>query len=187
MKKRFIIGSIFFIFMSILSAQNVEKATSEMFLSPTVGFGAPGVGTGVDFMYRHRSGFVAFCNLNVSIPIAPMAGFLIHPEFYVGYSIKRNNFYVSFSGGLWAGGGMSFYDYELRKNEHGGTDLIPQSEVNVIGTFGIRNDYLYLFKENLGITFSHTHGLGIQVGRWFLEDTFSFYTMMLKFGITFRV
>jgi len=171
----------------VMSAQEVEEKTSERFLSPTVGFGAPGASTGVDFVYRHSSGFVVLCNLNVSIPIAPMAGFVIHPELYLGYSLKRNNFYVSFAAGLWAGGGMSFYGYESHRNVHGGSDLTPESAINAIGTFGVRNDYMYLFNEKMGVTFSHTHGFGIQVGRWFLEDSFSFYTMMLKFGVTFKV
>jgi len=187
MKKRFILASLFLVLMSLLSAQKAGEESSERFISPTIGFGAPGVSTGVDFMYRHKSGFVAICNLNVSIPISPLAGFIIHPEFYAGYSLKRNNFYASFSGGLWAGGGMSFYDYRLVKNEKGDRNLEPEWDIAVIATFGIRNDYMYFFDDKMGITFSHTHGLGIHAGRWFLEDTFSFYTMMLKLGVTFRV
>lgn len=187
MRRRLIVVSIFALCVSILSAEKANTASSEYFICPTVGFGAPGVSVGMDFMYRHRSGFIALCDFNVSIPIAPIAGFIIHPEFYVGYSFKRNNLYVSFATGLWAGAGMVFYDYELRIDVHGKTHIKPTWDITGLGTLGIRNDYMYFFNDKMGITLSHTHGLGIHVGRWFLEDTFSFYTMMIKLGWAIRV
>ena len=187
MKKRLFFAGVFIVLMSLLLAEEIIAKPSERFLSCTLGFGAPGVGTGLDFVYRHRSGFTFLSNFNVSIPIAPMAGFFLHPEFYAGYSFKHNDFYVSFVGGLWVGGGANFNGYELRMNEYGKSDLIPISAPVVIASFGLRNAYMYLFNGKMGITFSHTHGLGIHVGRWFLEETFSFYTMMLKFGLTFKV
>lgn len=171
---------VLLIFFSAVYAQTTEKR-SEHFIAPTLGFGAAGVSTGFDYMYRHYTGFTVFCNANFSIPVARMAGIVFHPEIYLGYSIRRGNFYVSFATGIWTGGGVAFHTY--------GTYLRSDTnfEPTVFGMLGIRNDYMYFFNEKMAISFSHTHGLGVYYGRWFTEDFISYYNMQVKFALAFRV
>ena len=181
MKKKILFIGLLLILFSSVYAQTIEKR-SEHFVAPTVGFGAPGVNVGVDYTYRHSSGFAVFCNANFSIPIARMAGIIFHPEIYLGYSMKRGNFYVSFGAGVWGGGGIAFYGYGPYSGNTSGINFV---EVD-FGMLGIRNDYMYFFNEKMGLSFSHTHGLGIYFGRWFMDDQISYYNMQVKLGLAFR-
>lgn len=165
----------------------INKKRNEYIIMPMIGFGVMGTTTGFDFFYRHSSGFALFCNLNISIPTARMAGLLVHPELYLGYSLKRGNFYANFTAGAWGGGGFYPYDYRLKRNVHG--ELVAKREDFPIfmGFFGIRNDYLYFFNDKLGINFSHTHGFGIYVGRWFTYDIMVSYGFMAKMALAIRL
>lgn len=177
---------VFFTLCGFIYAEAGEKK-NEYFIYPTLGFGAVGANTGVDFMYRHASGFALFCNLNLAIPLSPLAGMVVHPELYFGYSIKRTNLYISFAGGIWGGAGITYYDYVPRINEHGKYVVERASEMNVLVLFAVRNDYMYFFNEKIGISFSHTHGLGVHYGRWLLEDTIAHYSFLVKTAVAFRL
>jgi len=178
-KKILFIGLLLILFSSVY-AQATEKS-DEHFIVSTVGLGAPGVSIGFDYIYRHRTGFLIFCNLNISIPISRKAGIIFHPEIYLGYSIKYENLYVSFGTGFWGGGGFVFY--AVPDSQISGVDW----EDTVFWMVGIRNDYIYFFNKKMGFSFSHTHGLGIYNGRWFTENDLSYYSMQLKFGLAFRI
>ena len=190
--RRLIFFLSFFLLTSTICSYSESNGTNdqrrnEHIICPTLGFGVMGTTTGFDFFYRHSSGFALFCNLNVSIPTAQMAGLFVHPELYIGYSLKRGNFYANFTAGAWGGGGFYPYDYRLKRNIHG--ELVAEREdfPIIMGFFGIRNDYLYFFNDKFGINFSHTHGFGIYAGRWFTYDILAPYGFMVKMGLAVRL
>ena len=190
MKKTFFVMSLCVLFCSVICAEGDDGKKGEReeyFIYPTLGFGATGATTGFDFMYRAPNGFALFCNLNLSIPIAPMAGIVVHPELYIGYSLKHNDFYVSFAGGMWGGMGVAYYGYDLSKDAHGKTVVKESRGMEFMALLGIRNDYMYFFKEKVGFNFSHTHGFGVHYGRWVLEDIINYYSFLIKMSIAFKV
>ena len=188
MKKFFLVIALSALFCSVVCAKGGDEEDSrEYFIYPTLGFGAIGATTGLDFMYRAPNGFALFCNLNLSIPLTPMAGIVVHPELYIGYSLKHNNLYVSFVGGIWGGMGVAYYGYELSRDVHGKVHARANGYEEFLALFGVRNDYMYFFKEKVGINFSHTHGFGAHYGRWVLEDIINYYSFLIKMSVAFKI
>ena len=145
---------------------------NEYFLSPTLGWSPIGAVTSLDFMYRKHNGFAMLINFNLAIPFTPKAGIITFPELYLGYSLKKGNFYATFTAGLLAGGGLG---------------SAPVS-ISVLILFALRNDYTYFFNEKVGITASHTHAVGLNMIRWILDDdNLYLYNFLLKLGVTFKI
>jgi|GEM_PF-719266 len=189
---------LFFLFCSIAYSAEVGNVSSayfseesEYFISPTLGWGPVGAVTSLDFMYRKYNGFAMFVNFNLAIPFTPKAGIVTFSELYFGYSLKRGNFYATFSGGLWAGGGLAFYRYASGRDK-GERRLAFGNEaptsLYLLTMFALRNDYTYFFNEKIGINASHTHGFGLSVCRWILDDKHLYvYNFLLKVGVTFKI
>ena len=161
---------------------------NEYFLSPTLGWSPIGAVTSLDFMYRKHNGFAMLINFNLAIPFTPKAGIITFPELYLGYSLKKGNFYATFTAGLLAGGGLAFYKYQKTEYPgYGGLGSAPVS-ISVLILFALRNDYTYFFNEKVGITASHTHGVGLNLIRWVLDDeNLYLYNFLLKLGVTFKI
>ncbi len=182
-----------FIFCSIAYSEEVSNQApiddkNEYFISPTLGWGPVGVVTSLDFMYRKYNGFAMFINFNLAMPFTPRIGIVTFSEFYLGYSLKKGNFYATFTGGLWAGGGLAFYKKERTTYpSYGGLDA-TNTNIFVLMLFALRNDYTYFFNEKVGITASHTHGVGLNLIRWVLDDeNLYLYNFLLKLGVTFKI
>lgn len=161
---------------------------NEYFLSPTLGWGPVGAVTSLDFMYRKHNGFAMFINFNLAIPFTPKGGIISFSEMYLGYSLKRGNFYATFTGGLWAGGGLGFYGHErTRYPSYGGINA-ERTNILLLVLFALRNDYTYFFTDKVGITASHTHGVGLNMIRWIVDDkNLYLYNFLLKIGATFKI
>ena len=191
MKK--ILVFLFFLFCSIAYSEDIATKPSfqgenEYFLSPTLGWGPIGVLSSLDFMYRNRSGFAMFINFNIAVPLTPKGGIVTFQEFYLGYSLKKGSFYATFAGGLWAGCGLGFYTQDRTIDpSYGGIDS-DRTSLFVLTLFALRNDYAYFFTEKVGITVSHTHGVGLNMIRWIVDDkNLYIYNFLLKIGATFRI
>ena len=198
MKK--ILVFIFFLFCCIAYSEEIGDASpsysleNEYFLSPTLGWGPVGAVASLDFMYRKYNGFAMFVNFNLAVPFAPKGGIVTFSELYFGYSLKKGNFYATFAGGLWAGGGLGFYRYKTERDKKYeierplafGND--SPTTLYVLTMFALRNDYTYFFNEKIGINASHTHGFGLSACRWILDDNNLYvYNFLLKFGVTFKI
>lgn len=168
------------------SAVEVSPKKSEYFLMPTLGFGPLGVNTSLDVMYRHQSGFGMLINFNIAVPLAPYGGIIPSSELYLGYVLKKGNFYTSFVAGIWVASGVSFYGEEVKKRA-GNRDVSIILGAAVLGMVAVRNDYIYFFNDKVGINFSHTHGLGIQYSRYFIYDEPQIYSFWLKMGVAVRI
>jgi membrane protein len=191
MKKIVVLLCLFFSLLQFSYGEetfsNIEMPRNEYIISPFIGFGAIGVTTGFDFMYRHRSGFLTLLNLDISVPVSAMGGLAGQGELLFGYSIKRNNLYVGFSAGFWGGAGATFSGYELSyKYDPKGKVKLQHYPVFLI-LLAIRNDYTYFFNEKVGITASHSYGVGVHAGSWITFDLLSMFSFMAKVGVAFKV
>ena len=168
-------------------SSNKELQKNDYIISPFLGFGAIGVTTGIDFMYRHRSGFLVLFNLDASAPVSAMGGIVGGGELLFGYSIKRNNLYVGFSAGFWGAGGTTFIGYNLsyRYNPNGQIKLQYYQVFLIL--FAIRNDYTYFFNNKVGITASHSYGVGVHAGSWITFDLLTMFSFMAKVGVAFKI
>ena len=191
MKKTLILCSLFFSLLQFSyveeAVSNMEKPKNEYIISPFIGFGAIGVTTGFDFMYRHRTGFLLLCNLDVSIPVSGISGIVGEGELLLGYSIKRNNLYVGFSGGFWGGGGVAFQGYNLSYTHNPKGEIELQYYPVFLALFAIRNDYTYFFTDKIGITASHSYAIGIHFGPWITFDSMTMFSFMAKIGVAFKI
>ena len=189
MKRVFIIACLFFSLLQFSYTEEVPLNTrkSDHIISPFIGFGAIGFTTGLDFMYRHRSGFLVLFNADVSVPMSSMGGIVGGGELLFGYSIKRNNLYVGFSGGFWGEGGVTFHGYNLsyKYNPKGDIELINYPAFLIL--FAIRNDYTYFFTDKIGITASHSYGVGVHAGSWITFDLLSMFSFMAKVGVAIKI
>ena len=191
MKKTIVLVCLFFSLLQFSYTEetfsNIEIPKNDYIFSPFVGFGAIGVTTGLDFMYRHKSGFLTLFNADISVPVSAMGGIVGEGELLFGYSIKRNNLYVGFSSGFWGGGGITFLGYDLSYtyNPKGVLELKHYPVFLVL--FAIRNDYTYFFTNKVGIMASHTYGVGMHVGSWITFDLLTAFSFMAKFGVAFKI
>ncbi len=182
MKKLIFVSILVFILCNVAYSHDMEESQekiSECFIYPTLGWGAVGINTGFDFIYRHKSGFALFCNSNISFPLNKLGGIIAHQELYFGYALKYNNLYVALAGGIWGGAGVTFYKLEGNSNLEKG--------INFLVLFGIRNDYMYFFNQKVGFSFSHTYGFGVHYGRWVLDDRIRYYSFLIKTAVAFRI
>lgn len=167
-------------------SSSASSFEDEYFLSPSLGWGPVGAVTSLDFMWRCHNGFAMFINFNFAIPFTPKAGVITFSEFYLGYSLKKGNFYATFTGGLLAGGGLAFYKRKRTRDLGFGGEA--HTSLFVLTLFALRNDYTYFFNEKIGITASHTHGVGLNMIRWILDDdNLYLYNFLLKVGISFKI
>lgn len=184
MKKILVFLLLLFFSVAYSEESNSETPShpfeNEYFLSSTLGWGPVGAVTSLDFMYRKHNGFAMFINFNLAIPFTPKAGIVTFSEMYLGYSLKKGNFYATFVAGLLVGGGLAFYEYQKLN--------YPTANIFMLTLFALRNDYTYFFNEKIGITASHTHGVGYNMIRWILDDDDRYlYNFLLKVGITFKI
>ncbi|MGP1521561.1 MAG: DUF2715 domain-containing protein [Treponema sp.] len=191
MKKTIILSCLFFSLLQFFYANDTSfsstETKNEYIISPSIGFASIGFNTGLDFMYRHRTGFLVLCNLDVSVPITAMGGIVAAGELLFGYSIKRNNLYVGFSGGFWGGGGESFQGYELSYKYAPSGKITMTHYPAFFNFFAIRNDYTYFFTQRIGITASHSYGIGIHAGPWITFELLTMFGFMGKVGVAIRV
>ena len=191
MKKIVVLLCLFFSLLQFSYGEetfsNIEMPRNEYIISPFIGFGAIGVTTGLDFTYRHRSGFITLFNLDLSVPVFAMGGIVGSAELLFGYSIKRNNLYVGFSGGFWGGGGEAFAGYELSYRYDPKGEIELQHYPAFFAFFAIRNDYAYFFTDKIGITASHTYGVGMHAGPWITFELLTAFSFMTKFGVAFKI
>lgn len=169
------------------TSSSMEPKENEYIVSPFIGFGAIGVTTGFDFMYRHRSGFLVLCNVDVSVPIAKMSGILGGGELLFGYSIKRNNLYVGFSAGFWGEGGVAFQGYKLSYKYNPSGDVELRYYPAFLALFAIRNDYTYFFNDKVGIQASHSYAIGLHFGPWIRYEMMTMLSFMAKVGVAFKI
>lgn len=45
-----------------------------------------------------------------------------------------------------------------------------RTNILLLVLFALRNDYTYFFTDKVGITASHTHGVGLNMIRWIVDD-----------------
>ena len=181
------------------STQNFDDEQNDYILIPTLGFSRLGVGAGLDFMYRKENGFSMFVNLNLAVPLPPMAslgGFIATTEVYFGYAIKKGGFYAVFSGGSWMGGGIIIEGYAT----HGSKEFLMHGPLNawnsIMFALAFRNDFMYFFNSKVGINFSHTHAVGAHIASW-KNDLMAInyngqrlivpYYFMLKLGVAIKI
>ena len=189
-----------FLFISLFLMANPIYADdandeSEMILIPSIGFGAVGVNTSLDFMYRASNGFAMFVNLNLASPLTPMGGLIGFSEAYFGYALKKEGFYFVITAGTLFGGGASFYGYSnyLYKKELMSCPL--DARYSILVMFAIRNDFTYFFNEKIGLSLSHTHALGLHQSPWLLryvnhdsrKPDFHIYSFMIKAGVAVKI
>ena len=191
MKKLIVLLCLFFSLLQFSYTEeissNIELPKNEYIISPFIGFGAIGVTTGFDFMYRHRNGFLVFCNFDVSLPVAKIGGILGGGELLFGYSIKRNNLYVGFSAGFWGEGGVAFQGYNLSYTYNSAGKLELKYYPAFLTLFAIRNDYTYFFNDKIGIQASHSYAVGFHFGPWITYEMMTTFSFMTKIGIAFKI
>lgn len=164
------------------AARGRRSRKEEYFLITQTGWGAPGIILGLDFMYRHGSGFALYFNNNIFFPIKKYDGFVYMQEMYFGYSWKAPRF--SYTVALGFSGGLYFYDsYSIKKRNRAAAAYGSEG----IALAGIRSDFMYFFTSKVGMSFSQTHGFGVHKGRWMLEEKLSRYSFFLKLGIVAKV
>lgn len=191
MKKTLILVLLFFSLLQFSYVEeaisNIEKPKNEYIISPFIGFGAIGVTTGFDFMYRHRTGFLLLCNVDISIPVSGIGGIIGEGELLLGYSFKRNNLYVGFSGGFWGGGGVAFHGYKLSYTYDTKGEINLKQYTAFLALFAIRNDYIYFFNDKIGITASHSYAVGLHFGPWITFESMTMFSFMAKVGVAFKI
>ena len=170
-----------------------EHEESEYILTPSLGYSSLGVTTGLDFMYRMQNGFAVLVNLNFSVPPINLGGAIFSSECYLGYTLKKNKFYVSFLAGTWLGGGAYFVAWNNSPSRKDFMNGHLQTVPSLMITFALRGDFTYFFNDKLGLQFSHAHGFGLLTHavamdrRMYPQDLTHYYSFMLKLGLAIKV
>lgn len=179
--------------------RDFDNEQNDYILIPTLGYSRLGANTGIDFMYRKENGFAMFINLNLAVPLQPIAklgGLIATTEVYFGYAIKKDGFYAVFSAGPWIGGGVTIHGYAKHTSRdffmNGHLEAFP----SIMFALSFRNDFMYFFNSKVGINFSHTHAVGAHISSWHSNfmvvnykgsDFISPYYYMLKFGVAIKL